>query len=201
MKLAILASGSGTILESILEQGIVVDLLLADRSCRAIEVARHGGVDAILLERREFSDAFDRETYTSKTTAALVERGVDVIAMAGYGTILGAAIHDAYPFRILNTHPSLLPSFPGWHAVRSALDYGVKVTGCTVHLARHEVDSGPILAQEAVSILPSDTESTLHERIKHVERALYPKVIARFVTYLSGKSFPERDGDFSDFRL
>src|SRR5688572_5774327 len=97
--------------------------------------------------------------------------------MAGFGTIFGPAIHEAFPYRILNTHPALLPSFKGWHSVRDALAYGVKVTGCTVHVATLEVDAGPILAQEAVPVLPGDDQEALHERIKVVERRLYPQTI------------------------
>ena len=97
--------------------------------------------------------------------------------MAGFGTILSQPMHDAFPERILNTHPALLPSFKGWHAVRDALDYGVKVSGCTVHVAGLDVDTGPILAQAAVPVLPEDTESSLHERIKDVERRLYPETV------------------------
>ena len=97
--------------------------------------------------------------------------------MAGWGTILAPAAFAAYPGRILNTHPSLLPSFPGWNAVREALAYGVKVSGCTVHVATEEVDVGPILAQEAVEVLPGDDEASLHERIKIVERRLYVDTI------------------------
>src|SRR5439155_25530822 len=103
--------------------------------------------------------------------------GVELIAMAGFGTILEKPIHDAFPNRILNTHPALLPAFKGWHAVSAALAAGVKVTGCTVHLATLEVDEGPILAQEAVPVLEGDTVETLHERIKAVERRLYPEVL------------------------
>ena len=97
--------------------------------------------------------------------------------MAGFGTVHGAHAFDAFPGRILNTHPALLPAFKGWHAVRDALEHGVKVTGCTVHVATLEVDHGPILAQEAVNVLPDDTEATLHERIKQVERRLYVQTI------------------------
>ncbi len=99
--------------------------------------------------------------------------------MAGFGTILEKPIHDAYAGRMINTHPALLPSFKGWHSVRDALAFGVKVTGCTVHVVTLEVDDGPILAQEAVPVLQTDTEDSLHERIKAVERQLYPEVIAR----------------------
>jgi phosphoribosylglycinamide formyltransferase-1 len=101
--------------------------------------------------------------------------------MAGYGTILEKPIHDAYPDRILNTHPALLPAFKGWHAVEAALERGVKVTGCTVHVATLEVDEGLILAQEAVPVLPGDTADSLHERIKQVERRLYPATIRAVV--------------------
>ncbi|HUO49260.1 MAG TPA: formyltransferase family protein, partial [Acidimicrobiales bacterium] len=86
-------------------------------------------------------------------------------------------VHDAYPGRILNTHPALLPAFPGWHAVRDALAAGVGVTGCTVHVATLEVDAGRVLAQEEVPVLPGDTEAALHERIKQVERRLYPATV------------------------
>ena len=101
--------------------------------------------------------------------------------MAGFGTILEKPIHDAFPQRILNTHPALLPAFKGWHAVPAALAAGVKITGCTVHYATLEVDDGPILAQEAVPVLDGDTVDTLHERIKEVERRLYPDVIMQVV--------------------
>jgi phosphoribosylglycinamide formyltransferase 1 len=102
--------------------------------------------------------------------------------MAGFGTVFAAPVFEAFPGRILNTHPALLPSFKGWHAVRAALEAGVKVTGCTVHVATLEVDDGPILAQEAVPVLPDDDETSLHERIKDVERRLYPATIRAVLT-------------------
>jgi phosphoribosylglycinamide formyltransferase-1 len=101
--------------------------------------------------------------------------------MAGFGTVLDKPVHDAFPDRIVNTHPALLPAFKGWHAVEDALDAGVKVTGCTVHVARLEVDDGPILAQEAVTVLPGDTVESLHERIKAVERRIYPAVLRELI--------------------
>jgi phosphoribosylglycinamide formyltransferase-1 len=103
--------------------------------------------------------------------------------MAGFGTVV-PALPAAYPGRVLNTHPALLPAFKGWHAVRAALDAGVKVTGMTIHVATAEVDDGPILAQEAVPVLPGDTEESLHERIKQVERRLYPATIRGFLEAL-----------------
>src|SRR5204862_1111661 len=106
---------------------------------------------------------------------------VGLVVMAGFGTVLDKPVHDAYPGQILNTHPALLPAFRGWHAVEEALAAGVKVTGCTVHVATLEVDDGPILAQEAVPVLPDDTVETLHERIKEVERRIYPEVLRALI--------------------
>jgi phosphoribosylglycinamide formyltransferase-1 len=134
-------------------------------------------VDCVLVERTSFGKDFDREAYTAEVLEVLQSHGIELIAMAGYGTVFSEAIHEAFPDRILNTHPALLPSFKGWHGVRDALEYGVKVTGCTVHVATLEVDAGPILAQEAVPVLPDDDEASLHERIKAVERRLYPDTI------------------------
>jgi phosphoribosylglycinamide formyltransferase 1 len=177
MRTAVLASGSGTLLEAILADGIEVTAVVADRSCRALEVAAGAGVEAVLVERADFGTAFDREAYTRRLLDELRERDVGLVVMAGFGTILAPAAFDAFPNRVVNTHPALLPAFKGWHAVRAALEAGVEVTGCTVHVATAEVDDGPILAQEAVPVLPGDDEATLHERIKAVERRLYPATI------------------------
>lgn len=191
MRIGVLASGSGTILESILENGVDVSLVVSDRSCRALEVAEVAGLPFLEIPRASFGNDFDREGYSRSVVAVLEDNGIELVAMAGYGTILGSAVHSRYQGRILNTHPSLLPSFPGWHAVESALEFGVKVTGCTVHIATLEVDSGPILAQEAVKIFPGDDKERLHERIKRTERLLYPATIAKFARHLeSGSSAP-----------
>jgi phosphoribosylglycinamide formyltransferase-1 len=179
---AVLASGSGTILQSMLEADLPIALVLADRPCTALERAERAGIPAELVERRSFGPDFDRDAYTREVVGVLRAYRIDLVAMAGFGTILGQAIHDAYPGAVVNTHPSLLPSFKGWHAVEDALAYGVKVTGCTVHLATLEVDEGPILAQEAVPVLGDDTVASLHERIKEVERRLYPRVLRELVT-------------------
>jgi phosphoribosylglycinamide formyltransferase-1 len=177
VRIAVLASGSGTLLESILSQDIPVDVVVVDRPCRAVEVAAEHGVKAELVERSSYGADFDRDGYTSEVVEALRAHDVDLVVMAGFGTIFGEAIHATFPNRILNTHPALLPSFKGWHAVRDAIAYGVKVSGCTIHVVTLEVDAGPILAQEAVPVLPGDDEVALHERIKAVERRLYPDTI------------------------
>jgi phosphoribosylglycinamide formyltransferase-1 len=173
----VLASGSGTILQALLEAGLPVAVVLADRPCPALGRAEAAGIPTELVARESFGADFDRDAYTGAVVAALRAHRIDLVAMAGFGTILGRSVHDAYPGAVVNTHPSLLPAFKGWHAVDDALARGVKVTGCTVHLATLEVDEGPILAQEAVPVLADDTVATLHERIKDVERRLYPRVL------------------------
>ena len=181
MRIAVLVSGSGTILEAILAEGIAVTAVLSDRPCRGLEVAAEAGVEPILVDRADFggfSKSFDREAYTCAVRDALDERSIDLIAMAGFGTVFGEAIYETFGGRVLNTHPALLPAFPGWHGVEDALAAGATVTGCTVHLATVEMDAGPILAQGEVPVLESDTVSSLHERIKQVERTLYPATIA-----------------------
>ena len=184
-----LASGSGTILEAIIASGLEVRVVIADRSCRALEVAAAAGVPSVRVDRSEFGgfgSSFDRDAYTRAVTAALVDHRIDMVAMAGFGTVLGKAVHDAYPGRILNTHPALLPAFPGWHAVADALEAGVPETGTTVHIATLEMDAGPVLAQRSVPVLADDTQDTLHERIKAVERTLYPATIRAFLDGLAG---------------
>jgi phosphoribosylglycinamide formyltransferase-1 len=176
-RLGVLASGSGTILQAFLDAGIPVALVLVDRRCAAVDRAEAAGVPVEVVERESFGADFDRAAYTHRVVDALKRHEIDLVAMAGFGTILAQEAHDAFPGRIVNTHPALLPAFKGWHAVRDSLAAGVKVTGCTVHLATLEVDDGPILAQEAVRVLPDDTEESLHERIKEVERRIYPEVV------------------------
>ena len=175
--IGVLASGSGTILAAILDAGIDVSVVVVDRDCRAVEVARRAGVAVEMVTRTSFGPDFDRVEFTHRVLDALAPYEVELVAMAGFGTVLEKPMFDAYEGRILNTHPALLPAFPGWHAVEDALSAGVKVTGCTVHVATVEVDAGPILAQEAVPVLPDDTVATLHERIKDVERRLYPATV------------------------
>lgn len=177
MRLAVLASGSGTLLDAMAVAGLPIELVLVDRHCAVEDVALRHGLTAEIVERTDFGPTFDREDFTTQVVQVLTSHEIELVAMAGWGTILGPAAFAAFPGRIVNTHPSLLPAFPGWNAVAEALSYGVKVTGCTVHVATEQVDTGPILAQEAVPILPGDDEATLHERIKTVERRLYVDTI------------------------
>ncbi len=236
MRLAVLVSGTGSILEAMLGAGLPVDLAGADRPCRGLGIAADAGLETVLVARDDWTgggataivgtdtiagvDAaggadetgqpietagtgdgtrepehgtqrgcFDREGYSCELAAVLDGRGVDVVAMAGFGTVLDGSFFEwgdgRYRGRVLNTHPSLLPAFPGWHAVRDALDAGAAESGCTVHVAIPEVDAGPVLAQQAVAVLAGDDEATLHERIKAVERELYPATIAAFLDELA----------------
>ncbi len=189
--MAVLVSGTGSILDAMLEAEVPVALVLADRSCRALGIAAAAGVEVELVDRQAFGGygaAFDRWGFTRAVTAALTAHDVDLVAMAGFGTVLARPMFEAFPGRILNTHPAILPAFPGWHAVEEALAAGVEVTGCTVHLATVETDAGPVLAQEEVPVLPGDTVATLHERIKQCERLLYPRVVKDYISSLTGAS-------------
>ena len=180
VRIGVLASGSGTILEAILADGIPIAAVVADRKCRALDIARDAGVEAVLVERIDFSKTFDRAAYCEQLVEVLKGLDLDLIVSAGFGTVV-PGVTTAFPGRMINTHPALLPAFKGWHAVRDALAAGVKVTGCTVHVMTEEMDEGPILAQEAVPVLDDDTEETLHERIKEVERRILPATIRRLM--------------------
>jgi phosphoribosylglycinamide formyltransferase-1 len=184
--LGVLASGAGTILEAIIDAGLPVSVVVTDRPCPAAALAAERGVDTEVVERETFGPGFDRDAYTHRVVDVLTRHQVDVVAMAGFGTVLGEPIFSAFGQRVLNTHPALLPSFKGWHPVADALAAGAQVTGCTVHVATIDVDAGPVLAQEQVPVLPGDTEESLHERIKAVERRLYPEAIRQFLDKVEG---------------
>lgn len=179
-KLAVLVSGAGSILEAIIQDGISVELVLADRECRGLDIAKTAGIPAGVVER-VFGEKFNREEYTRRILQILLDHEIEVVAMAGFMTVLAPIIFEEFEGVILNTHPSLLPAFKGDNAVQDTLDYGVKLTGCTIHRATAKLDEGPILMQAAVPVLQGDTRETLHERIKQVERALYPRVIKQIL--------------------
>lgn len=146
-----------------------------DRECDAVRHAQSAEIPHFRVGLRDFAD---RAAWDTALTAAAAEHSPDLIVSAGFMKILGPKFVGEYAGRIVNTHPALLPSFPGAHAVEDALAYGVKLTGSTVHLVDAGVDTGPILAQEAVPVLGGDDRDSLHERIKIVERALLVDVIA-----------------------
>ena len=175
LNVVVLVSGSGTLLQSILDQQdehYRVSLVLADVECAALERAAAAGVDT-----RVVALGGDRAAWNSSLAEAIAEADPDLVVSAGFMKILGSGVLDRFDGRIINTHPALLPAFPGAHAVRDALAHGVKVTGSTVHFIDAGVDTGPIIAQQAVVIGPEDTEGSLHERIKQVERQLIVTVL------------------------
>jgi phosphoribosylaminoimidazolecarboxamide formyltransferase/IMP cyclohydrolase len=185
VKLGVLASGGGTNLQAIIDAGLPVAVVVTDRpGVAALDRATAVGIPTVVVDRAEHLP--DRVSFTNAIVEALTGHGIDIVAMAGFMTVLAEPIFAAFPGRVVNTHPSLLPAFRGAHAVADALAAGVKVSGCTIHLATIEVDDGPILAQEAVAILPGDNQDSLHERIKAVEHRLYPKVLADLLAGGSG---------------
>lgn len=184
-RLGVLASGTGSILAALIAERLPIVVVATDRACAAEKVAADAGVVLERVERRDFSPRFDRRFYTTSLIRVLRDHDVEAVAMAGFGTVLTGEFVRAFSGHVLNTHPSLLPEFRGWHAVRAALDAGVEETGCTVHLVTEAVDEGPILAQQAVPIHRGDDEPMLHERIKSVERLLYPVTIRDYLARLT----------------
>lgn len=193
-RLVVLASGTGSLLASLLATacgdypGRVVAVGV-DRDCPAVDIATAADVPVFCVR---LSDHPDRRAWDSAITEATAAFQPDLIVSAGFMKILGPQFLSRYFGRVVNTHPALLPAFPGAHAVPAALEYGVKVTGCTVHLVDAGTDTGPVLAQEVVPVLDDDDEASLHERIKVVERRLLAEVIAdvatRGVTWIGRKA-------------
>ncbi len=183
--LAVLVSGSGTILRAMFEEGLPVTTVLADRPLRRAGPGRGvlPGRPPRLVDRAPyggFGPDFDRAGFTATVAAALVAHQVDLVAMAGFGTVMTEAVHRAFPGRILNTHPEPAAGLPWrWHGVRGTpWPPGWRSPAAPSTWPLLEMDAGPILAQESVPVLPDDTEETLHERIKVVERSLYPATVA-----------------------
>jgi phosphoribosylglycinamide formyltransferase-1 len=176
LRVAVLVSGAGTNLQALLDAcavdgyGARVVVVGADRPhTRAIERAEQAGVPTFVVEVSEFAD---RAAWDAALAQAVAEHSPDLVVLAGFMKLVGMAFMTKFAERIVNTHPALSPSFPGMHAVRDALDYGVRVTGCTLFFIDEGIDTGPILAQRCVPVLDGDDEATLHERIKIVEREL-----------------------------
>jgi phosphoribosylglycinamide formyltransferase-1 len=174
-RVVVLVSGHGSNLQALLDAGMPVVLVAADRpDAYGLERARGAGVDTAVVRP---ADHPDRPAFDLALRDLVAGARPDVVCLAGFMRILGPAFVRAFPERIVNTHPSLLPAFRGAHAVRDALAYGVKVTGCTVHLVDEEVDHGPVLFQAAVPVEDGDDEGRLHERIKREEHRLLPLAV------------------------
>jgi phosphoribosylglycinamide formyltransferase 1 len=186
LRVVVLLSGSGTLLQCLLdavEAGTLDAQVVAVGSDRAdaygLERARAAGVPTFVHRLRKGDD---RTVWDAGLAELVAAYEPDLVVSAGFMKLVGATFLHRLGDRFINTHPALLPSFPGAHAVRDTLAYGVKVTGCTVFVVDAGIDTGRIIAQEAVPVLPGDTEGTLHERIKVVERRMLVDAVARYAT-------------------
>jgi phosphoribosylglycinamide formyltransferase-1 len=186
-RIVVLASGSGTLLQALIDATDIGELdaeIVAVGSdvpgVAALQRADRAGIPAFVEAPKSYPT---RDEWNAALTRVVRSYEPDWVVSAGFMRVLGPEFVDAFSGRIVNTHPALLPAFPGAHAVRDALAHGVKVTGCTVHLVDHGVDTGPILAQSALTVLPGETEDDLHERIKQIER---PMLVATLATLIGG---------------
>lgn len=179
-----LASGTGSVFEAFvasmaLDEAVEVTGLVCDQpGAGVLDVAARADVHTDVVP---LVDRSRRGEWDERLAAVIAERRPDLVVSAGFMRLLGPAVLEAFRDRVINTHPALLPAFPGAHAVRDALAYGVRVTGCTVHLVDAGIDTGPVVAQRVVEVRDDDDESSLHERIKQVERALLPAEATRML--------------------
>ena len=180
LKIGVLLSGSGTNLQAIIDaivEGLPTDIVLVVSSrpdAYGIERARAAGIPTLVMNREKYADVLAAD---AQIVEALQEAGAEYVVMAGYMRKVTSAMLDAFPNRVLNLHPALLPSFKGAHAIADAFNAGVKVTGVTVHFANADYDKGPIVAQRAITVAENDTLDTLEAKIHDVEHVLYPEVI------------------------
>ena len=181
MRIGVLISGSGTNLQAIIDAtdagtlDAEVAVVIANHAdAYGLTRAEHAGIPAVFLDRGAYDSP---KAYTEAMLGELRARKADVVAMAGYMRLLGRGVLAAYPNRVLNIHPALLPCFAGAAGIREAFEYGVKVTGVTVHFASEQFDEGPIIAQEPVAIAEDDTLESLEERIHAAEHRLYPAAL------------------------
>ena len=182
MRIAVLVSGSGSNLQALIDRGEAlcaeIVLVLSDRpGVKGLERATAAGIPTAVVA---WSDHPNREAFTREVCDVVEAAGARGIVLAGFMRVLAPDAVIRFPNRILNIHPSLLPAFPGGHAVEDALAYGAKVTGVTVHFVDEQVDHGPIIAQRSVAIVPDDDRDSLHARIQTVEHELYPEAVAAF---------------------
>lgn len=180
LKIGVLLSGSGTNLQAIIDAiagGLPTDIVLVVSSrpdAYGIERARAAGIPTLVMNREKYADVLAAD---AQIVEALQEAGAEYVVMAGYMRKVTSVMLDAFPNRVLNLHPALLPSFKGAHAIADAFNAGVKVTGVTVHFANADYDKGPIVAQRAITVAENDTLDTLEAKIHDVEHVLYPEVI------------------------
>jgi len=184
LNLGVLASGRGSNFQAIIDEiergrlNARIQLLIVDNpEVYAIERAKKHGIEYLVMHPKEYSSNND---FFFKIAEELKKRDVGLVVLAGFMRIVRKPMIDAFPNLIMNIHPALLPAFPGLHAQRQALEYGVKISGCTVHFVDEGMDTGPIIIQAAVPLLQDDTEETLSERILKLEHEIYPEAIKLF---------------------
>ena len=182
MRVGVLASGSGSNFQALVEALNVessaarVEVLVCNvPDAKALERAKTLGIEAVVIDHREFRGA--REAFDAKVVEALKARNIELVALAGYMRLVTPIFLRGFPGRVINLHPALLPSFPGLHGVKQAIDAGVAIAGCTIHFVDEGTDTGPIIAQAAVKVLPGDDEVSLAARIHREEHRLYPAVV------------------------
>lgn len=184
LRIGVLASGRGSNFQSIIDEigsdrlkAEIVLLITDNPSAFAIERARKHGVEYLVVQPKEYPS---KDDYFVRIADALKKKNVELVVLAGFMKIVGKPLIDAFPNRIINIHPALLPSFPGLHGQKQAIDYGAKISGCTVHFVDEGMDTGPIIIQAAVPVFQNDTEETLSERILKYEHRIYPEAIRLF---------------------
>jgi len=184
LKIGVLASGSGTNLQAIMEsieegriRAKIACVLSNNSAAFALERAIRHGIPSLHIDHRIFAG---REAYDAALVKALREYGVKLVVLAGFMRIITPVLLEAFPSAVMNIHPALLPAFPGLHAQRQAIDYGVKVSGCSVHFVDAGTDTGPIIIQSTVPVLEDDSESSLSARILIEEHRIYPEAIRLF---------------------
>lgn len=181
--IAVMISGTGTLLQSLIDdprRTYDIAVVAADRRTSGLQRAGAAGIPTAVVAPSDYSD---RAVWSQALADEIAAFDPDWVVSAGFMRILDPVFLNRFPQRVVNSHPALLPAFPGAHAVADAIDYGVKVTGCTVHLVDSGVDTGPIIAQQSVAVQSGDDESSLHARIKAVEWRLLPDVVNRLVTH------------------
>lgn len=179
-----LASGRGSNFQSIIDainnknlKAQILLLITDNPSAYAIERAKKHDIEHLVLRTKDYSS---RDDFYRKIAEELQKRDVGLVVLAGFMKIVGKPLIDTYPNRIMNIHPALLPSFPGLHGQKQAVEYGVRISGCTVHFVDEGMDTGPVIMQAAVPVYHSDTEDTLSERILKLEHKIYPEAIRLF---------------------
>jgi phosphoribosylglycinamide formyltransferase-1 len=184
LKIGVLASGRGSNFQAVIDAvkagkikaGICV-LISDNKDAHALVRAAENGIEALYLDPGRCAS---KDAYFERIAAELEKRGAGLVLLAGFMRIVRKPLLDAFPWKVMNIHPALLPSFPGLHGQRQALDYGVRISGCTVHFVDGGMDTGPVIIQAAVPVLPDDNEETLSERVLGYEHKIYPEAVRLF---------------------